>query len=1088
MDKDDQQLSKPIPRFGSFRPQESPTHVPEPAQTTTPDKASSTSLDHGEVTRRHQHSRSKRPSRNLNPQRTPGIPSAPECDFVRWDESPVLFHIDVEGDARNLDYRSSHGIPSYPHPWHDRALGLKTNFGAGVHRTSVVDRGKTSLSKQVRSDHKHTKILRINSKASPVLQDDNGADFVPLQSPKEPKLKCKGHPIGRSLPRIPKIRLHGSVEDGSDSASAPESGFDYVSDQSTSEDDGARASTLREDLQRKRIALSNRVDEDPSDWRAWMALVKLQDEIDGFPNALSERTPTNAERQSNAGIALSIYRKALKSVVDPDGIERLHLGMMSKAPMVWEPRKLSMHWQSIVKQHPLSLRLWKKYLDFHQSMSSGFTVEENKQRYIDCLDMLQGLRSDIASSESQHSAVYSIQIHVLLRLTLLLREAGYTEVAVGSWQALMEYEFNKPSHFRRVDLTAKPTYDDSIFAFERFWDSEAPRIGEPDAKGWLNFSNDGVEQRQASRAERKPIHDGTNVFKSWADAEYQAYCCSNLPSRAIDESLDDPYRTVLFSDVRHALIESPPGADNCAIIAAFLCFCHLPPCADNARDQTETLYEDQFVRNEILYDRTVTTVSNFPSHGSAIAASHGPDSSSSTTTNKTNDPCLPSVFAFPLGNYEVSSDTLFTPFGQWFSALGSWSGFVLKDFILRTLNVLANRGVGGDGLAEYLLAFEMHVSPTTVRKSARSLLKSRPSSLRLYDVFALLENRLGNTEAANKVWDTAIQMSAKLNDAARRDAILLWRSRVWHHLSSGQTSKALQQVSRYGSESGLEELLDAYGKPSAGTTTTVRLRLRNAFSAGRDHMLSLGLSAHAALYSELLVLSDYLLDTTLIQAAHASFVDNLQLLIKVAPTDRRAEALFRQFFARLLYTHTIGKRPISPSTIRAFLTESIAAFPHNTIFLSLYAWNESRFRIDDRVRGIMRDVVFSSDQRNKHNKDEIPSDHITSHFFAVYTDMQRGLVQGSNQSAVRGTFERALSDAGAPHSAGLWKWYFLYEHSNGDTKRAREVYYRAMRACPWAKEIYMLGFDYLSGVMPEVELRAVYDMMVEKELRIRVTL
>ncbi|KAL8860721.1 MAG: hypothetical protein Q9178_002751 [Gyalolechia marmorata] len=991
MDRDDQQLSKPIPRFGSFRHQQSPTHVPEPDQTTKPDKTSSTSLDHGEVRRRHQHSRSKRPSHNLNPQRTPGTPSTPECDFVRWDESPVLFHIDVEGDARNLEYRSSHGIPSYPHPWNDRALGLKTFFGSGVHRTSVVDRGKTSLSKQIRSDHKHTKILRINSKASSVLQDDDGADFVPLQSPKEPKLKCKGHPIGRSLPRGPKTRLRGSVEDGSDSASAPESGFDHVSDQSTSEDDGARASTLREDLQRKRVALSNRVDEDPSDWRAWIALVKLQDEMDGFPNALSEQTPTNAERQSNAGVALSIYRKALKGVVDPDGIERLHLGMMSKASMLWEPRKLSMHWQSIVKQHPLSLRLWKKYLDFHQSMSSGFAVEENKKRYTDCLDMLQGLRSDIASSESQHSAVYSIQIHVLLRLTLFLREAGYTEVAVGSWQALMEYEFNRPSYLRRVDVTAKTTYDDSILAFERFWDSEVPRIGEPDAK-------------------------------------------------------------------------------------------------DNARDQTEILYEDQFVRNEILYDRTVTTVSNFPSHGSEIAYSHGPDSSSSTATNKTNDPCLPSVFAFPLGNYEVSSDTLFTPFGQWFSALGSRSGSVLKDFILRTLNVLAHRGVGGDGLAEYLLAFEMHVSPTTVRKSARSLLKSRPSSLRLYDVFALLENRLGNTEAANKVWDTAIQMSAKLNDVARRDAILLWRSRVWHHLSSGQTSKALQQVSRYGSESGLEELLDANGKPSAGATTTVRLRLRNAFSAGRDHMLSLGLATHAALYSELLVLSDYLLDTTLIQAAHASFVDNLQLLIKVVPTDRRAEALFRQFFARLLYTHTTGKRPISPSTIRAFLTESIAAFPHNTIFLSLYAWNESRFRIDDRVRGIMRDVVFSSDQRNKHNKDEIPSDHITSHFFAVYTDMQRGLVQGSNQGAVRGTFERALSDAGAAHSAGLWKWYFLYEHSNEDTKRAREVYYRAMRACPWAKEIYMLGFDYLSDVMPEVELRAVYDMMVEKELRIRVTL
>lgn len=251
-------------------------------------------------------------------------------------------------------------------------------------------------------------------------------------------------------------------------------------------------------------------------------------------------------------------------------------------------------------------------------------------------------------------------------------------------------------------------------------------------------------------------------------------------------------------------------------------------------------------------------------------------------------------------------------------------------------------------------------------------------------------------------------------------------------------------------------------------------------------MLSLVLPTQAILYSELLVLYDYLVCDLSLQAAQNSFISNLQRLHDKIPSDRAAEALFRQSFARLLYIHISQKHPYSPATVRSFLAESIAAFPHNTIFLSLYAWNESRFRIDDRVRGIVRDTVFGN--RYGRQGDDEGSDDVTIHFFAVYVDLQRGVLQGSNHNAVRGTFERALQSEGAAHSAGLWKLYFLFEHRNADLSRARDVFYRAVMACPWAKQIYMLAFDYLGDEMSEMELRGVYDMMVERELRIHITL
>ncbi|KAL8675493.1 MAG: hypothetical protein Q9168_000005 [Polycauliona sp. 1 TL-2023] len=1084
MDRDDQKSPKPVPRFGSFRPH---AHAPTPKKISRSDRESSPASEQQRgVSKRHHH-RSKRTSHSSKPRPDQDAPAKLETRLVPWDESPSLFDVDVKGDIRNVEYKSSYGSPAYTQPWHDKVLGLKNFWGSGGHRANVPDRGKTSLSKQIRSDLKTSNILRVSPGACDGHQDDEGADYVPLQLRKGRKRKLVDNAINRSSSQGLKSPHHEFPGDGSDSASTPEASLDDASDQSTLEEEGARTHEISKDLQRKKAALSRHVDEARSDWHAWIALVELQDEIDGYPGAFSERPHTKAELHSNADITLSMYNKALKSVLGPEGRERLHLGMMSKAEIVWEPRKLSIHWENITKQHPLSLRVWKRYLDFHQSTSSGFTVEENKKRYTDCLHVLQNARNDMKSSDAKQSAVYGIQIHILLRLTLLLREAGYTEVAVASWQALLEFEFNKPPQFQRSEQTAKSTYDDSVVAFEYFWDSEAPRIGELNAKGWLNFDENDHEQSQPM-AEEEASHSGTNYFKSWADDEYRACCSSYLPSHVIDEPLDDPYRTVLFSDIRHALIESPLGAEIHATMAAFLCFCHLPPWSDVAGGQVQTWYEDQFIRNEISYDPGLITRSH-----DSVANNHDSNKESPVTMVKTGQSSIPSVFTCPTSNYESSPDTLFTPPGQWFSGFYSRTRTISNDFILRTLNTLVNRGVSGDGLAEYLLAFEEHVSPTSVRRSAKNLLKNRSFSLRLYNAYALIETRHGNNEAAAKVWDTALKLSANFDELARRDAVLLWQSRVWQHLSAGETSIALQQLSRYGSESTLEKTWVTDRHLSDETNTTLRLRLRNVLSASRDHMLSLGLSIHAVLYSELQFLSDYLLDTSTIQAALISFTSNLHLLSKITDANDkgRAEALYRQSFARLLYIHTTQKRPISPATIRSFLTESIAAFPHNTVFLSLYAWNESRFRIDDRVRGIMRDIVFSNthrDDNNNNNNNNRNHNHITTHFFAIHTDIQRGTIQGSNLSAVRGTFERALSDPSAAHSAGLWKWYFLYEIENGDMKRARDVYYRAIKACTWAKGIYMLAFEYLSEVMEAGELRGIYEMMGEKELRIHVAL
>lgn len=157
-------------------------------------------------------------------------------------------------------------------------------------------------------------------------------------------------------------------------------------------------------------------------------------------------------------------------------------------------------------------------------------------------------------------------------------------------------------------------------------------------------------------------------------------------------------------------------------------------------------------------------------------------------------------------------------------------------------------------------------------------------------------------------------------------------------------------------------------------------------------------------------------------------------------------------------------------------------FPQNTIFLSLYVWNESRFRIDDRVRSIVHEVVLLP-HSSSHT-----AESVVSLFFSVYTELMRGTATGSNSHSIRASFERAVESQRGKQSATMWKLYFLFEHSRGELQRAKMIFYRAVRACPWVKELYLLPFQYLRGVTPLEELRGIYEMLAEKELRVFVNL
>lgn len=236
--------------------------------------------------------------------------------------------------------------------------------------------------------------------------------------------------------------------------------------------------------------------------------------------------------------------------------------------------------------------------------------------------------------------------------------------------------------------------------------------------------------------------------------------------------------------------------------------------------------------------------------------------------------------------------------------------------------------------------------------------------------------------------------------------------------------------------------------------------------------------------------------------------------------------LLHQSRAKLLCHHIRQGNTYKPSRIRSLLTESITLHPHNTIFLSLFAWNESRNRIEERVRGVIRDITTAAtSQATKHDSILTTQIPITSHLFSIYTELNRPVYAGSTLHSVRAAFEKAIADptpdssnpdrptttgtSNASSNLTVWKLYILFELSRGNINRAKAIFYRAVRACPWSKELIMLAFTHLradvvkqhygdadadtSGKvkvkeegMGFEELRRVYNVLVEKELRVHV--
>lgn len=176
-------------------------------------------------------------------------------------------------------------------------------------------------------------------------------------------------------------------------------------------------------------------------------------------------------------------------------------------------------------------------------------------------------------------------------------------------------------------------------------------------------------------------------------------------------------------------------------------------------------------------------------------------------------------------------------------------------------------------------------------------------------------------------------------------------------------------------------------------------------------------------------------------------------------------------YAKLLYQHSLHQA-YKPGVLRDLLTEALQIYPTNSLFQNLFFYNESRTRLQNRVRTLLDGQIW--DMRSTQ---AIPAPLWLYRIFAeTHLD-----ARGYNAKAVQGLFERATTALSAKPSVALWQLYLAFAAYQQDGSLIKSIIQRAAQECPHAKgqsdpldRLFHIGHVKLMQCFH----RLVYDMLL----------
>jgi hypothetical protein len=1016
-------MSSNVPKFASFRPKPKPAAEP-PTERATPE------------VKAKDRSKSKAPPERLESR----APEPSKVSNVERDvSSSKLYFSDRRGDQDILKYGAlnRYDIPAYRRSGHGYVLGLSLDQKIDRERSS---HSKIYLTPTIRQRQerilagKH--VPRESSRTLRIVQSNDkqtieeGHDFIAVSASRQRRhddsddevddrdgkgdLDYRGIERDRSHPLDPDIQYDDEIEDDT-----------HVSE-----------------LTKKNSELVRKTRESPGEMQVWLDFIEHQEAMMSLDRTTLELS--DAARRQLADLRIPIYEEALKKVVDnADAHAHLYKGLLTEAQKLWTDAKLETKWTEVLTLHPTSTDLWLMYLDYIQSNFARFKYESCRTSFSKCLETLMA---------SKAVAVEFI-LHIFIRMTAMIHGAGYQELALAIWQAVLEITLSPPATAVEWE------------AFEGSWEVDAPRIGEVGGGGWREVTAVMDDEIPLNDYSLRPRGHADSVFEDFRKREVESIGKLRYPGRITEDDItDDAFHTIFFADIESYLKIVPTQTPISLILEAFLCFCGLPELPRVSRHQ-RAWWSDPFLSSSST--RTLSPQDQDPSSDSFSHKLKRLLACGVTSTQMTSDFLFDHNFS--LDNIRLS-----------------------PEFVRRILKLVATES-GDEVIGEYLLAFEHRHFPADVVKTAKQLLKAQPTSQRLYYAYGLVESRRGKSDKANQVFSMALSMG----DTGTYESLLLFHSWVWQALESNDTISAMWRLTSPNGK--LPPRLNPELPPNPDSLSTASLHLSSTCEKALLRNDFPSAVTCTSIHSILTYLrSNHSLDPSLAIHKGLSNWFTSHTLLTSPYSELNAQAI-----AKLLTYHISHAPIVKPAQIRLALEPLVALFPNNTVLLSVYAANEARFAIDDRVRSILYNPALEGGKGRS----------TAGWSFAIHFEKGKGDT-GATSHSVRSLYKRSTHpDSSAAHSPALWNSYLDFEIEQLRSERAsmmgrrqgeernrawekrldeagsrvKEVFYQGLRAVPWCKDFYMRGFNRdFKDILGEEGMRRVYGVMGEKEMRIYV--
>ncbi|OBZ78739.1 Protein NRDE2 [Grifola frondosa] len=752
-------------------------------------------------------------------------------------------------------------------------------------------------------------------------------------------------------------------------------------------------------LQATLKALEERLTADPSSIPTWLTLLS---------HTLSTVPPTtkNANR-ARAEIALSVLSRAIHAHPSNSHSRVLRLKHLKAGEEVWHESRLQFEWEDALKVG--DIELWMEWLDWKiRRCEKGMEgLVEASGRVLRALD-IGG--KDIG------------KLRVFWRTAVGFRDAGYVEHAFALFQAQAELLYKMPQS------VASMPFENQLDALEEFWESEIPRVGEPNAVGWAIWVASGRPEYvpKQSAAPKTMVPESADSYCQWAAAESFADHTHQLPSRSAEEGDDsDPYATILFSDVRPLLIslQSAYAKETFRLVWLSFLGLHIPGFSASLSESAADNADDRWAFSHLSSPAYMTSIFPADANVRLITA----DSQAGVLIGR-----------------ERKYTSSFGPVKSWgYGAIGPWMREIFRHCRL-----------GNDDASWDVLhfAFEAAANLKGATKVVKSTLATIPDSLPHWAAHARLERLRDRVDSARKVYQTVLSSSS----SSRPGESLLWWDWAEMEWLAERPDAALQVLTSCAG--------------ARGATGIAILRTK-------QHLDEAVRQASAAQWKEReawIKLKALLELLTVSPSSALSVFDSYLRALEAGTPDHESLTVVS---LTLLYIHgTVLRNPTPPALLRERVEKAVDVYPSNTVILGIFLEAEKGQGIWGRVRAMLGDTVIDG-----MGKEKDVARRVAELWVAGW---EKGRWE-AEQERTRSGLSAAVQDERTRGSPILWRLYVEFEIKTGNLQRAKKLLFRAVGECPLVKELYLVAFGPLRSVFDRRELNEWGETMAERGLRMR---